>query len=1517
MLRFEKPEVSSLPKIGTPVAIANIGFPYYEIADDRRFEELIYAIHKLKIDHGNFDSFDSISLMTGVRDLGRDCVLYKGNKPYGVIQCKKYNKPYSKSELGQEITKFVLYSLIDDRLIYDSSEFTYYIATAKGLAADCIEFVNDFNNLICNEPSLNTWIGKCLERPTLSSLKLTLNIDDFRDKLSKITIKNITPQDLDLELSNPLLSYIIPLFFEVRTVTDNSKLEELKQFIRPTITKQQIIDSFQISSVSLYAEKNEFSSLENSNIPRKETNDLYNWIITENTKQEENKNISLLVGPAGYGKTIILKDLYDKCVENNIAILGLKADKIYPQSLEDLQKITHSPLPLIEFIQESKKHFTKIVILIDQLDALSQSMSSDRRFLNIFRSFIDIFLKDENVRIILSVRPYELSYDPSLQFYKNSNTFHLKPLSEKEVKQTLKKAAINPDTLSSKLLELLSIPNQLDVFLRIATDGANRIQSVSIHGLYVELWRQKVTELIKLTNRLPNSLSVKKLLYTIAKDMFDSQRISVTTFKYEDYHKELSYLESERLIKRDGNQIQFFHQSFYDFTFSKQLVENEVDIIHYIKDQEQSIHIRSAVRMIFSYLRDYDSRQYIVYMRSIFEDDDIFFHIKHVLFSLIISLDNPSLDETTLVKAIIQDNIHLELLFLEMATAPIWFAIASDKNYLQIANTNVSNLNEDDKHKRQLALSFIQNQIINHNSREAWKMLSDVPEKKDLQNIMYSITDWSSPVSYDLFESCKDFEVDDLFGYYHVLNNIGKQNEDYVINKLSSILPKDHRKTNRSADFEEREVLKALAKQCPEKLYPILLNCILSDIGQDNHYSTGLLLRDWIYGDVNFVDNEDNIEEAESIYQLLAICLKRTAQSNFNTHIKFLNEYKDSKYESILRLILFTLRDNEKEYSNQIFDVFATFIKSKIIEEDEGLEYELRVLIENAFKYFSRKQRAFIINYIKTCKRSKEIFYYTYGDPPKKRFQSRWGISKYFWLKRLPKEILTSDIELRKTLQELQRLYGNKKDKAKERNSLAMIGTHSPIPPSAYQRMSKKQWIAAFQKYDSNYKEDFFSSKGGLHELASGFKSSILENPSNEKLEILVDISNDRNIDTTYVFIALQGFAEKRKDLRDTLVEILKIAISREDHKDMYYPVQIASELIGSSIEHPYLFALLAGCSLNYNENDHWITSEKDDKTTRINGLVTSGLNTIYGAAIEAITQIKDPNYKNSIFDVIEKVLSSGPAKARALLYFRLAYLTHLDITKTNELFVKHIAKEEDVYVIASSLWSLQYLGKSGFTPISIPYEKLIESSLLGRDDARSLFIILYGSYLYEIEGAKELLYKYIKSSNQATLGGINEIFKNYYRLPNSKEKNDDLLFYILREIDIDDENDFAINFLHIEHIKLADIYQFLLNYIQSPIFAISNYLVDYLCHQCVHEPIKAIELFDLAFDKHINSVKDKGKHRLDESLIRFIVGAYDSLTLKNDEHINNRKKLLKRFDQVLQDYRLRRSAEKILEKLT
>ncbi|GAA6765776.1 hypothetical protein AAFH68_17140 [Flavobacterium sp. CGRL1] len=105
-----------------PIAIENKSFPYNQISDDRRYEELVYSLYGILIKENKFESFESISLMSGVHDKGRDCALFTKGKSTGIIQCKKYAKNLSKQQFGLEITKFALYSLLDPRLIPDKKK---------------------------------------------------------------------------------------------------------------------------------------------------------------------------------------------------------------------------------------------------------------------------------------------------------------------------------------------------------------------------------------------------------------------------------------------------------------------------------------------------------------------------------------------------------------------------------------------------------------------------------------------------------------------------------------------------------------------------------------------------------------------------------------------------------------------------------------------------------------------------------------------------------------------------------------------------------------------------------------------------------------------------------------------------------------------------------------------------------------------------------------------------------------------------------------------------------------------------------------------------------------------------------------------------------------------------------------------------------------------------------------------------------------------------------------------------
>src|SRR5690606_8284606 len=110
---------------------------------------------------------------------------------------------------------------------------------------------------------------------------------------------------------------------------------------------------------------------------------------------------------------------------------------------------------------------------------------------------------------------------------------------------------IQRDQLPSKLIQLLTVPSHLNVFSLVASNNKS-FGATSISDLYISLWRKKVRDIPK--NSAVKTQRVKDLLYNIASVMFESQRITVSEYRFEEYSDELSYLESERLIKCERNQ---------------------------------------------------------------------------------------------------------------------------------------------------------------------------------------------------------------------------------------------------------------------------------------------------------------------------------------------------------------------------------------------------------------------------------------------------------------------------------------------------------------------------------------------------------------------------------------------------------------------------------------------------------------------------------------------------------------------------------------------------------------------------------------------------------------------------------------------------------------------------------------------------------------------------------------------------------------------------------------------------
>ncbi|MCE7067405.1 NACHT domain-containing NTPase [Dyadobacter sp. CY326] len=1519
IVTFEKPPIEK--DVERPVALAGQGYPYNLIASTRRFEELIYSICKAKIsdifDEG-FDGFDEVSLMTGVADRGRDCALFKNGKAHGLVQCKNYSKNYSKEDFGLEMTKFILYSLLERKLIYDKKDFTYYIAVSTGFTAECSEFIVDFQNNIQNEANLARWIQKNLLLPTLAPLRLQDRVEEVKDILSCIRVKRIIPQDLDADLSKPACLTFIPLFFAVRTVTDNSLIAELKDVLTGKLTKEKIVKELNAGSVGLESERNEFEGIHHSHIDRNETEELFQWILAEPSRNGEGKplNVCLLSGQAGYGKTVILRDLYHQVAQQGTPVLGLKADKLYAYTISDLQKSIGLSVPVVDFVEASCSYFPLTVILVDQIDALSQSMSSDRTFLNVYRFLIDSFANKENVKIVISVRTSDLHYDPSLRVFKDVKTVTAQLLSDSQVMEQFSKIGIVKDLVSPKLLELLRTPNNLNIFSRIARNDSS-LHATTVQDLYFELWNSKVRSISGPLPVKPDT--VKKVLYNISTEMFKSQRITVSVYRFEDHSAELNYLESEYLIKSEGKQLQFFHQSFYDFVFSKQFVEAGKDLHEYIISNEQSIHIRSAVKMILAYLRDFDPHLYAEMTDKILWDDQVFFHIKHLLVSSILSQVTPTKYELGVMLKAFNTSVHFATSIFEQASDIAWFNWTAKNSLMEflkradkipfLASWAEPSINEliSIGHA---CTGFLLNFLSNHNLTAAWAFAKEIHDRSVIKNILYSLENFSNPILCELFERYSSFEEDDSFGYYHVLNKILKTNPAFVLNKIEKALPLHYKSDKRAREYEESTVLKNLAKSVPEKLFPVLFEIIRIDIEKT------ILFEDNILGDYKYrtIDlDEDYLERGEFLYRMTAICLRKSATSKAASFNAFLSAHKKSEYYSILRLLVFAFGENEATYRNEVFDLFTFFMYSRQEDLDSPLGYEMRQLLEKTFPSFDRGQTIYASRIIENIVNNDEIYFYDDPKSGKRKIRSFWGRTKYPWLLKLPSDFLLVNPLLHMQLLELKRKFPDYRDN--EPRDASMRGVYSPIPEKAHEHMSKMNWIKSFKKYNGERDrsgEHIF--EGGVDELASAFQAAVKKNPTIEKLDILSSSIDDPNIDIKYVIYGLRGWSESAGD-RIKAIPLFKRLLEKDHEQYLRDLISIASNLIGTENDDLDVINFLVKTSLRFNEDFHKMQMD-DKKGTSIRKLATIGVNTPYGAAAKVLVHVEDSKFIDLIFETFKEILFNAPVEARAAALCQFAFLMNLDRDKACDLFASIVNSEGDIDVLASAIWSFQYMGNYNFATLHPAYSKLAISKDLGNEDSHHLFILLYGSYMYNQPGAKDLLYLLLDNNKHSCSGAVIDIMKHYNQFLNEKDKNDALLDYVLSKSEEEDYEKLSWSFLNAEHLRLDDIHLFLRKYVQSKHFTLTEYFLEYLTLQSGQSPFVAVELFEKAMNNSTLKIQSRLALRLDNSPMKFIVGAFNALNDNDDNSKATRKKLLKLFDKILIDYRFKNNAEKVLEEL-
>ena len=405
----------------------------------------------------------------------------------------------------------------------------------------------------------------------------------------------------------------------------------------------------------------ELHGVKDSHIARHQVDSIMQWISEDNVE----KNICLLAGDAGVGKSAVLKDLILRLSVCGVKFLCIKADYIDDKG---------NPVTL-EKIRNTLAYYStgseRVILIVDQIDALSQSLTNDRRHLNMMATVLSSLENWQDVRAVVSCRKYDLEYDSVLCRLKDKSTIiEIGELTEEEVTIALnnleKDLSNKVDRLTAKLLRNVQM---LDSFSLLFSRNKSRTNFNSRIELYDALW----DTIICSSSCQFDVEMLETLMYKIAETIRIAGTLNPQFAPVSSQKRAYEYLASNGLIRREGGAVSFFHQSFYEYTLARSYSEKNSLFAIDIKKEIQGLEVRSTVKAVLDFKRGHDITKFVEEARSILIDPDIRLHLKLLTLSVLAFVDEPSRGEKSLIIEICKTDERLLCHFLRGVSCSNWF----------------------------------------------------------------------------------------------------------------------------------------------------------------------------------------------------------------------------------------------------------------------------------------------------------------------------------------------------------------------------------------------------------------------------------------------------------------------------------------------------------------------------------------------------------------------------------------------------------------------------------------------------------------------------------------------------------------------------------------------------------------------------------------------------------------------------------------------------------------------------
>ncbi|MEX3104024.1 hypothetical protein [Streptomyces sp. ST1015] len=923
--------------------------------------------------------------------------------------------------------------------------------------------------------------------------------------------------------------------------------------------------------------------------------------------REGTRRLALLTGTAGGGKSAVLHQIFTALEETATPVLAFRLDRLGPfGSTHELGQrigLSMSPVSALGAVADGRP----CVLVVDQLDAVSLASGRIPETFDAVADLVDEAAAHPGMRMVLACRTFDVEADARIRRLTeldHCTRVAVGTLSDAQVDSAVTGMGLDVSLLAPPQRALLRSPLHL-VLLEQVSDRGEALRFRTTRQLFDAFWDTKQ----EACARRP-SVRFHEAVSAVVAAMSARRRLSVpySVLDTDDLAASRKILESEQVCVRDGHQLAFFHESFFDYAFAREWLRREESLVEFLTGGEQELFRRGQLRQVLDHLRDLDPDRFAEEAEALLISPDIRYHLKHLTLAVLRGLDAPTAIEWSAVSRLLDARLPFHDRLVDVLGAPAWFCRVDDEGVFE------DWLDSADRRERDRAARLLVTVVDALPDRVARLLQPHAADSEYGAWLMRIVPRAHLAGSRLLFDLLLDGIRAGLFtGAEHVVwgpaGELAAEEPLWVVELLGVLLVEhpdalrrdDHGKVavllNR--DYEVREAVADAAAGAPEEFCVQVLPILLTVMNL-----TALPAEPgWPVQDRHFSFRHSGGEPSDlgdALLQGTAEALRSTAARDAARARQLVEHLEDEPYEAAQWLLYQVLAEGGPDLAPWAAEILL-----------QGGHRLLSGHVANVV-WSTREVLGAIGGVVSdgTFGRLEEHLLHLRLLPD--RELSPWH--EFTLLTALPEERL-SERAMRR-LGELRRRYGDRRE-PEEPEEMAGGFVGSPIPVEAARLMNDEQWLRAMRKH-SRDRTDWATLTGGARELSHVLESMTAADPG-RFARLAVRISAGTHPAYGAALLRGLGAAEPYDDPGIVFAAVRHFASRGRPGQDRWLgralrqyfghlPLDLVEVLLNRALDsgHP-------------GDADDLFGADVHDVTR---DLLTAGINTVRGSAAESLSDV-------------------------------------------------------------------------------------------------------------------------------------------------------------------------------------------------------------------------------------------------------------------------------------------------------